>query len=339
MRKFFYVCTACVLILFLTGCSKNENIPVVTAVTPTPIPDTDVLYDDRNAASSQKSETDLIPGRKNNKDDTGPSGTPEAVPSKDPAASDKEAGRDTSSDTGKTSADTDGDSEGTDGHLGDEEQKTVGEYWNNSFLVWLPLFDHGSFNSFYSDETHDYLVFEGINIDMAVDYIRTLNESGFTEDVTCTDGDGEPVEGLPGRSFTYSACNGDGWRVRLIYDYNRDYYTICSGYDPESDTDKYADLMENTPIGLLPEFRYGVLDSSGIDKNMYYAVFSDTEIECSAYTEQLKEAGFVFETDEGDSDGIIWFNGYDEAGNYCDFVYTDGFVRLGIECAGADSDE
>ena len=137
------------------------------------------------------------------------------------------------------------------------------------------------------------------------------------------------MESLPHGSFLYSASNEDGWRVSLVYDYDKDYYTIGSGYDIPEEQDIYAQLREETLLGLIPEFEYGIFDSSSQDHDMYYVVFSDVDEECAAYIEELKNAGFINDADEGSSDGIIWYNAYDEEDHYCDFIYTDGFVRLG----------
>ena len=341
MRKYIYIFAVCILAIMLSGCSKKEQSPNITAVTPTPLPEVEATDAPDKGGTPTGKPTE---GKNIGDNDTNTDNKPSAEPSKaevtptDAAATPAPAGDATDTDKPSVTEEppvtdrpepSDDPDDSEDGHSTEEQLAVITEYWNNSFLVWLPLYDYGQFAEFSSDETHDYITFEGINIDMASIYVETLRENGFTIDAECFDAEGNELDELPHGSFQYLVSNEDGWRAGLVYDYDQDRYTISSGYDVPEDPDMYGSLREETPLRYIPEFAYGTFDSSMQDQDMYYAVFSDVDEECAAYIEELKNAGFTEEADEGASDGIIWYNAYDKDGRYCDFIYTDGFVRLG----------
>ena len=228
---------------------------------------------------------------------------------------------------GNSTEDDNGDADAE--KLSEEDRLIVEGYWADSFLAWLPIFEYGKYEDFFSDETHDSIVFTNISINSAKDYIGKLRESGFEADPGFVDDDGIAVEDEPEGSFTYKVSNEDDWKVALRYDHDSSTFTISSGYEEEPEEDVYARLLVETPIGLLPAFDMGSVNSTTVEGDMYYAVFTGVDESCSKYVKKLKKAGFVIDPDEGDSDGIIWYNAENEDGFACEFIYTDGFARIG----------
>ncbi|MCR5685859.1 MAG: hypothetical protein K6G81_10655 [Lachnospiraceae bacterium] len=200
----------------------------------------------------------------------------------------------------------------------------VKEYWLNSFLVWLPLFEKGSFIDTNHDETHDYIMLGNISDSDLEQYIGLLTDSGFNT----TAGYLEPSDFRFGGTLEYTASNQDGWEAFIDYDSAGKTAIIGSGYHSVH-ADGYQKLIDTTLLGLIPRFTYGIFDSGRFEDDTQYAVFYDAAPGCAAYIDELKAAGFTLEADEGNESDIIWYNAASPAGLACEFIYTDGMVRIG----------
>ena len=342
------------------GCQKKARTSEITAVTPTQM---------AAIGAEEEQEAALPPGDVKPQDGkvpdkpsiTGEPPLPTGMPDdgktdEKPAITDKPAGEEKDHDDGSSndksddnggddSSDDSGDNSGDEGNDDDPEEKTdaseqtvIDEYWKNSFLVWLPEPEGGRFAGFDSDETHDRIILEGMTRKKVLKYIEELEESGFICNAVYENASGEPADGPADGEFGFYACNEDGWSARLRFDPSSGRLTIASGYDVDDAQDIYAELRAGTYLGLLPVFTYGTFDSYNQDGDTYYAVFSNVEGDYSAYCGELKEAGFTEDIDEGDSDGIVWYNAVSMDGYVCEYIYTDGIARIGCGLKGYDED-
>ncbi|MCR5324642.1 MAG: hypothetical protein K6E85_15405 [Lachnospiraceae bacterium] len=348
------------------GCTKQNTITDITAVTPTQMGGADSAKQGKNSGTATPSPadqgkntqaSDTPDGKGSETDPTGEPGisptsvdagaTPVATPTgqadDNASPADKNDGSDnngtsaTSEPTTSVDADPSGvqendDDDPDDPDDPDDDSEEINEYWEGSFLVWLPRFKKGNFAGFDSDETHDFLTLENVSEKSVRKYIKTLTKQGFSVDAAFTDAEGGMLSGIDGTEdihFIYSAENEDGWCAKLDYDPETKILTIGSGYAVAETTDVYGKLREETALGLIPEFTYGDFDSSKQEGGMYYAIFTNVTGKYEKYTDQLKKAGFVEEADEGNVDGIIWYNAYDAEGNACEFIYSDGVARIG----------
>ena len=334
ITNFAILAAAILAAITLAGCGKKPKDPVITAVTPTAmgeISPTDpaqkqtdpspTVSADEYTVTAHPIPTEGAEGSKQGEDPEG-----EATPTPaDNIATGSEPPENTV--TKEAEGQNSSDSEKTES----EADPVIAGYWAESFLVWLPRFDGGTFKEFDSDETHDHITIKNVSKKDIERYIAKLTESGFTIDTEYLSKDGSIIEDpdkIKG-AFSYRAYNEDGWSAALSYDSKKDTVRISSGYDIIENTDAYDNLRVETPLGLLPEFTYGTFDSSKQEDEMYYAVFSNVSGDYNGYTELLKDAGFTVEADEGDSDGIIWYYAYNEDGYFCEFNYTDGMARIG----------
>ncbi len=309
---------AVVMLLVLAGCGKNNGSLAddpTQAVTPA---------GSTQAAVTPTSEQTPSPTQEADVRDNLTTQEPTQDPAAQVSPTDEPTPEPTSQETQPTAADP-----GTDDDPEEKDAETIREYWNDSFLIWLPLFDKGSFESFSSDETHDFIKLSGIKADSVKKYIEKLTGNGFDINRTFTDKNGTPAEGAKEGSFCYFADNDDGWHVSLEYDGDRKTLVIGSGYEDVQNEDVYAQLRNETALAFLPEFTYGEYDSSSQDDDMQYVIFTASEADCRKYIGRIKEAGFTVDADEGDGDGILWYNAADADGHLCEFIYSGGMVKIG----------
>ena len=346
MRKLIYMSGAMLIAacLLLGGCRTRQEAPDISAVTPTtgieptmeessPSPAAGTAGDTgRISAGPLPNSTPLPTG-----EDAAVTGIPdEAVdeeitqaPEPDDSGETATATPDDISDAQPTDAPSVTDQAGPDdGSLTSDpdpaDSDIVKEYWSNSFLVWLPVLEHGSYKDTAYDESHDYIMLSAVSEADIEAYIGELTGAGFNIDT----GYLKASDFRFGGSLEYTAANADGWEAFI--DYDRDTMTaiIGSGYHSVSD-DGYQELAESTLLGELPEFTYGTFDSGMNDGSTQYAVFYDVDTECAEYIDQLKSAGFTQDADEGNESGIIWYNAENSTGLVCEFIFTDGMARIG----------
>ena len=313
------------------GCSSNKETPDITAVTVTPTQAGSVSSE---ITPSQGSSSEDV--SRNGNEGTG---TPSPTQGTDPdvsASPTPSTEPDPPSPTEKPDDNTltgipddEDDRDLTPDPVDSSDKAVIEEYWNDSFLIWLPMIDSGRFKRFESDETHDYITLEDITVKTVKNYIKNLSRNGFSEDAGYSDVNGNPIEFDEDKPFRYSAYNNDGWNVQLDYDPDSRNMTISSGYDSDKDDDEYGTLKAETLIGKLPDFTWGDFDSSKQEGSMVYCIFSNVDPECSDYVKSLKKAGFTEEADEGNEDGIVWYIASNAEGLMCEFIYTEGAARIG----------
>ncbi|MBO4414743.1 MAG: hypothetical protein J5824_02035 [Lachnospiraceae bacterium] len=356
MKSIRFIISSAVIVLICAlpvGCGKKDITTDITAVTPTQMGTVDpaITGNDTNPGTPSPAGNGKGPGVSQTPagDGSNQEGQPVTTPTPDtgadptgtvptekpdtadvtPDGEDGENGQKTTPEP--TGMETDN-TEDDDDDDPDENNAETDEYWEGSFLVWLPRFKKGSFSKFNSDETHDFLTLENVSEESVRKYIKTLTKRGFSIDTAYTDAEGNVIaeaEETEERHFIYSAENEDGWSAMLDYDPETRILTIGSGYQMAETTDVYGQLRDETALGLIPEFTYGDFDSSKQDGEMYYAIFSNVTGKYGRYVEQLKKAGFTEDADEGDVDGILWYNAVNEEGYSCEFIYSDGVVRIG----------
>ena len=319
MKKRLYIFTAIAMIFVLCGCGKKaEN----ETSDPTP---TEVSESLTQAAATPVSV--LTPTQIS--DDNEQNGKTTQEPMQEPSQSATPTDTATPDPVSVTPEPTKGGTEPDDKIPDSKDAETIRGYWKESFLVWLPVFETGSFEGFYSDETHDFIKLGNIKPDAVKEYIETLTVNGFDTNRTYTDKNGNQKDDAGKDSFCYYADNYDGWRVSLDYDKTGEKLVIGSGYEDVQSEDVYTKLRNETALAFLPEFTYGEYDSSGQDDDIQYVIFTAAEEDCRKYIGLIKEAGFTIDADEGDEDGILWYNASDAEGHLCEFIYSGGMVRIG----------
>lgn len=200
------------------------------------------------------------------------------------------------------------------------------EYWNLTYLIWLPEFTAGSFDSKSSDDTFDYATFSDVSSSDVDNYKEHLKENGFTNilrDESLDD------------TYLYMAGNADDWLVRLTYTDGQ--LTIGSGFEdseePDSDEAARNLIWSSTILEYVPLFESGIytgFETEEDDTIFCYAFFNNvTENEVRNYIAGLKEAGYIYGIDEGDSDGIIWFMAINEDRLNCYVAYDNSIVKIG----------
>lgn len=212
-----------------------------------------------------------------------------------------------------------------------EREMQRSELWMNSFLVWIPELKDGNFVGNSAADTFDYAYFTDIDRNDVLKYIETLSAAGFSHNVETVDRNGK---------IEYSAQNDNLWCVQVKYSDKDDFFNglasleVSSGFweDGEDAGDKLTELYSTTMLRYLPMFTSGYLDSHypEDDGSAYYAVLAGVnDAEVREYIYGLMDAGYIYEVEEGDSDGIIWYSAMNEDELICDLVYSDGIVRIG----------
>lgn len=365
MKRIIYIFTAFLLIVSLAACSKAKDNSPINTITPTtgveptmdeaapngtakvpaddekvtgpasdPVAqdtgDTDKTDADISAESDE--DTGIDQSQQNSQDsleEGRPSGTNEGDPH-DQAHNGSDNETENGSDPGKQDTDKKDETPGAvtsspdNDRVNDSDADKIREYWSNSFLVWLPVFEKASYLDTAHDETHDYIMLGDISASDIEHYISDLTGAGFNTGAGYID----HPDFRFGGSLEYSASNSEGWEAFIDYDDATCIAIIGSGYS-EPPSDGYRELMQNTLLGKLPEFTYGTFDSGMNDGSTQYAIFYDADSDCSVYIDELKDAGFILDADEGNESGIIWYNAERPDGLVCEFIYTGGMVRIG----------
>lgn len=351
IRLIIYLAVVILGGLLAAGCQKENKTPGITAVTPTQMtaiePTKGGRITDNNTQSpgpgGNEAGISAAPTGQENAND--PDSHARISPTPDTGVTQVPAPTGEGSTAGRPDENTDDTRTGPTGSENtipddaddnddapDDDNEETAEYWEGSFLVWLPRFKKGSFAGFDSDETHDYITLENVSGKSVRKYIKTLTQQGFSLNTGYSDAEGNPLPDAADAEntrFLYHALNEDDWCARLDYDPDTGILIIGSGYEQNETTDVYGRLREETALGLIPEFTYGEFDSSKQEGGMYYVVFSNVSGKYGKYVDQLKKAGFTEEADEGDVDGIIWYNAVNADGYACEFIYSDGVARIG----------
>lgn len=200
------------------------------------------------------------------------------------------------------------------------------EYRNLTYLIWLPSFSKGVFETKSSDDTFDYASFSGVSVKDVNEYIEVLKDNGFINAST-DDNDGKVIH--------YTATNADEWTAVVSFDGST--VTIGSGFiDPEAPTSEEETrrmIFGSTILQYLPEFSAGSYAGFNTDPDnelFSYAYFDNVSVEdVIAYISLLREMGYIYGTDEGYSDEIIWYLAMNEDRLSCYVAYDNNLVKIG----------
>lgn len=193
------------------------------------------------------------------------------------------------------------------------------EAWEQSFLIWVPVFEYGEFGELTSEEMFDYAHFDNVSAKEAKEYKSLVIEKGFTDVIDDVEDDD---------NFVYRADGTDGWIVSIEYADGK--ATIGAGFVDEEDESDVSTIWRSTKLMYLPEFNAGELKNY-YDENGYdFATFENvTEEDVRAYFEQVDAQGFTYDKDCGDMDGMMWYFAMNEVNLYCDIQYSDGYLIIG----------
>ena len=198
------------------------------------------------------------------------------------------------------------------------------EYWQMSFLIWLPYFEGGTFTAQNSEGTYDYATFTDVNEDMIKSYISSLKKSGFTVDTEEKSSDGV---------INFSAYNYNSWNATVLF--NGSTLTIGSGFtDKENNDDETINkLYTATTLQYLPKFESGTFAGSEIqnDPSLYtYAFYGNVSKDAvNAYIQKLKDAGYIYAVDENYESSSTWYFALNDERFECRLEYDGSSVKIG----------
>ena len=198
------------------------------------------------------------------------------------------------------------------------------EYWQMSYLIWLPYFDKGSFISQRSEGTYDYAVFTKVSVNEVLDYISSLKKSGFTV---------AEEDKITSESIIFSAFNDNSWNATLSYDGTE--LILGSGFkeNASSEDEILNNLYSTTMLQYIPRFEAGKYVSSEVltDSSMYAYVIYDniSEEDVSDYISRLKESGYIYVTDENSENGSLWYIALNEERFECHVEFDGSALKIG----------
>lgn len=256
-------------------------------------------------------------------------------------ATDRTAEEDASAEQENADTSSEGTSDGTDTEAADASETEEPEIpepdqaelrqkaWNTTLLVWIPEFTEGTFVGISAAETYDYAVFEEVTDKKSVDkYVQGLITAGFDDD---------PETGSTSQSTWFMAGNAQGWQVSVEYNKHTGILKIGSGYNDGYGTDNDDQLNKiwsTTSLSILPISEEGILESYLGGQDSYAVLSSFSKQYAAEYVEAVKLSGFIFDVDEGESDGVMWYIAEDTDGNCAAFVYSEGVAK--IMCSKAE---
>lgn len=201
------------------------------------------------------------------------------------------------------------------------------EAWSTSFLVRVPVVIFGNMAGTEAADTFDYAIFNDVTRADVNSYIASLKILGYT-----TAHEAE-ADGL----YSYEADKeSDGWVVTLKYIEAESWFCVGSGfYDAEEDSEaeRLDRLFSTTMLMYVPKPGMGKLENvkdADAEDRYVSAVFSGIEeTGAEEYIGKLRELGFIYDVDEGNEDGFIWYSAMSEDRLVCDFEYYDGICSIG----------
>lgn len=198
------------------------------------------------------------------------------------------------------------------------------DYWDDSFLVWVPAFSDGTFSGQDAKGTYDFAIFSNVTASQAEGYVNKCKSAGFNNVLSSTNGDG---------SLFFKAKNSSDWCVSI--EFKNGSLTIGSGFDDSvTDTNEVVrSLYNETMLQYIPAFSAGNYESNektDDESEFSYIYFSGVkENDVRNYINELKNAGYIYSPDEGDSDGIIWYMALNEEVFSCYVAYDNGIIKIG----------
>lgn len=198
-------------------------------------------------------------------------------------------------------------------------------WWNDTFLIWLPMFEKGVFFEHSAADTFDYISFTGVSTDDVTEYIEALDAAGLNVNADYGNENGK---------LWYYAGNSENWQVTL--DYMDGILKIGSGFfaEDEEDVDAQTErLWHETMLAYIPKYSAGSFeyaDESAVEGGYTYITYSDVSMQDARdYAETLRALGYIYDEDSGDVDGVIWYMAMNEDAISCYMAYEDGIMILG----------
>jgi len=193
--------------------------------------------------------------------------------------------------------------------------------WSNSFLLFLPRFTAGEEENRVSEETFDHIIIGGVDSKRTIeDYVEEVKAAGFNVDADYVDHNGE---------IDFHAYNKDGWYVIVDYDIGTSKVDIACGFFDEKEEKTPASYFDEEILSVVPMPEAGTLSSGRADKESPYALYEECTLEdAKEYAKALVKAGFDKEVEEGEADGVYWYNAEGPDGIVCDMQYADGMIVI-----------
>ena len=198
------------------------------------------------------------------------------------------------------------------------------EYWDKTFLIWLPMFTAGRLDNIDYAGTYDYATFNNVAADDIKTYIGTLKNSGFTN---------ISIENYSGDAIAFIATNDNSWEVRVTF--TGETLVLGSGFNDDTGEkeDKAESLYSTTMLQYVPKFTKGTYVSSDTrsDSTMYSSiVYTDvSKDDVLSYIEAIKQKGYIYVEDEGESDGTIWYIAINDDRFECHVEFSGQELKIG----------
>ena len=205
------------------------------------------------------------------------------------------------------------------------------EYWDKTFLVWLPKFKAGSFSGQNSAGTYDYATFTNVTANDVNDYISSLKAAGFTNINKENHSDSE---------ISFGASNDKSWEVKLSF--AGDTLVLGSGFNDgaEGNDEKINSLYSTTMLQYMPKFTKGSYVSSEThsDATMYSSIVYTgvTKDEALSYINEVKNKGYIYVEDEDVQDDALWYIALNEERFECHVEFSGSELKIG--CGYMDED-
>lgn len=205
------------------------------------------------------------------------------------------------------------------------------EYWDKTFLVWLPKFEAGAFSGQNSAGTYDYATFNNVASEDVTSYIRSLKDAGFTN---------IGIENYSDSSISFVASNNKSWEVKISYTDGT--MVLGSGFNDstEENDDKADALYTTTMLQYMPRFQKGTYLSSETrsDNSMYTSIIYTgvTKEDVLTYINEVKNKGYIYVEDEDEQDDMLWYIALNEERFECHVEFSGSELKIG--CGYMDED-
>lgn len=198
------------------------------------------------------------------------------------------------------------------------------ECWDKTFLIWLPMFTAGKLDNIDYAGTYDYATFSSVSADDIKSYISSLKSSGFTN---------VSIENYSEDAIAFIASKDNSWEVRVTF--TGQSLVLGSGFNDggADDEDKTDSLYSTTMLQYVPRFSKGsyLSSESRSDSSMYTGiVYTDvTRDDALSYIEDVKQKGYVYVEDEGESDGSLWYIAINDERFECHVEFSGQELKIG----------
>ncbi|MBO4277924.1 MAG: hypothetical protein J5925_05970 [Clostridia bacterium] len=198
--------------------------------------------------------------------------------------------------------------------------------------------------------------FTGVTYDEAKAYAAKLKNAGFTVNA-------DELDYKESNMYSYEAENAAGVAVSLFFVQSNESIANCSIMIGESkggswddddfswddddfswDEDDFSlDLNDAWPASgycaKLPKATFGSgFDVDSDEDGTSIIVGGVTAANYRTYVQQLKNAGFIYDSDEDEDEGMVYYEAYDSEGYYAYVAYVEsyGAMEIGIDAEPYD---